>query len=389
VNTNNPPPATELVKRSERLDGYLQHDPSNEQLLGDAFDAALAAGRIDAAEAHVRAGLVASGNAPSWAFRQATCAIARNDLSSALSLLAALPSSVRAEAAVQFNVGLVHYRLKQYRECVDALAPLVVDQADGPDWAHRAQAMWLRAMHRLGDLEPAWIWLLQVQQAGRALDPEVCGVASLLAFDLNHVEQAQLLAMRALQTLPRQAEALVTHGSIALGRGDAALATSCAQDVLRDTGNDGRTRSLLGFARMLAQDLPGALENFQQAVTLMPGHVGTWHGLGWTHLLLGDIDASIRAFTAALDLDRNFGENHGALAVVLAIQGKTQEAAAEAERALRLDPTGASAQYAKLLLSGQGRDPAAIQRLAQRLLKGLARQRSPSGAGSAADGQPD
>lgn len=95
-------------------------------------------------------------------------------------------------------------------------------------------------------------------------------------------------------------------------------------------------------------------------------------------MLLGNLEAAVQAFTAALDIDRNFAENHGALAVALAMQGRAQEADLQVQLAVRLDPAGASAQYAKLLLSGNGGDSAAIQRLAQRLLTRLSRIGAPT-----------
>ena len=55
--------------------------------------------------------------------------------------------------------------------------------------------------------------------------------------------------------------------------------------------------------------------------------------------------------------------------MALAAQGMRLDAERHVDRAVRLDPTVASAQYAKLLLDGQGGDPAAVQRLARRLLK--------------------
>ena len=277
-----------------------------------------------------------------------------------------------------FNLGFVHYRLKHFEDCVDVLQPLVVRVPNELEWVSKAQAMWLRALHRLGELNRAWKWVMEAQQAQTNLEAEVCGVASLLALDIDQLEHAHRLSERALQRLSSQTEALVVRGSIALGRGDADMAAVSAQAVLREHGEDGRTRSLLGFATLLSQDLPGALANFEQAVAMMPGHIGTWHGLGWTQLLLGDHDAAVGAFSAALEIDRNFAENHGAVAVALAMQGRTQEATAEVERAVRLDPNVASAQYAQLLLNGQGGDPAAIRRLAQRLLKRLSPDGTPT-----------
>ena len=257
MNTTQSPPSADLVNRSDRLDGYLRFDPSNELLLADAFEAAMAAGRLDRAEAHVRAGLTDTATPASWQFRQASLAIARNDLAGAQELLSRLKSSPHVEPAVLFNLGFVHYRLKHFEDCVDVLQPLVVRVPNELEWVSKAQAMWLRALHRLGELNRAWKWVMEAQQAQTNLEAEVCGVASLLALDIDQLEHAHRLSEWALQRLPSQTEALVVRGSIALGRGNADVAAASAQAVLREHGEDGRTRSLLGFATLLSQDLPG------------------------------------------------------------------------------------------------------------------------------------
>jgi DNA-binding SARP family transcriptional activator len=51
-----------------------------------------------------------------------------------------------------------------------------------------------------------------------------------------------------------------------------------------------------------------------------------------------------------MELDRNFGESHGALAAVQVLQGKIDEARASIKRAQRLNPLGFAAYYAQMLL---------------------------------------
>jgi Tfp pilus assembly protein PilF len=101
----------------------------------------------------------------------------------------------------------------------------------------------------------------------------------------------------------------------------------------------------------------------------MPDHIGTWHGLGWTALFLHDLAGAQAAFQHALELDRNFGESHGGMAVVLARTGQRAAAEEAVEIALRLDRHGMAAHYARAVLDGQADDSAQLQRLAARLLK--------------------
>lgn len=115
--------------------------------------------------------------------------------------------------------------------------------------------------------------------------------------------------------------------------------------------------------------LSAAVTGFQRAISLMPMHIGTWHGQGWTHILRKDLAAARVSFEKALELDRNFAESHGGLAVVLALQGEAEAAKGQLELADRLDGANLSARYAQAVLSGDAQNAEFVQRLAERLLK--------------------
>jgi tetratricopeptide (TPR) repeat protein len=129
-------------------------------------------------------------------------------------------------------------------------------------------------------------------------------------------------------------------------------------------------RTPVAMADLLAGDLPTALAHFDNALATMPGHIGTWHGKAWAQLLSSDLPGAQRSFTSALDLDRNFAESHGGLAVALALLGRTEEALQHIERALRLDAFNLSGRYAQAILGGEIRDLESFQALAKRLLRG-------------------
>ena len=82
-----------------------------------------------------------------------------------------------------------------------------------------------------------------------------------------------------------------------------------------------------------------------------------------------DIAAARAAFTHALELDHNFGESHGGLAVALALQGHAALASDAVRRALGLDPQSLSARYAQSVLAGETEDRDALERLAGVWLK--------------------
>ena len=65
----------------------------------------------------------------------------------------------------------------------------------------------------------------------------------------------------------------------------------------------------------------------------------------------------LRMSVVAYDLDRNFADSHGGLALIAALRGQTESAEQSVKRALRLNPQCVTAIYAKsLLLSDSGHD---------------------------------
>ena len=83
----------------------------------------------------------------------------------------------------------------------------------------------------------------------------------------------------------------------------------------------------------------------------------------------------------ALALDRNFGETHGGLAVVAALQGRRAEAEVAIRRAQGLNAQGLSGAFAQMLL---GRDVHHPEKLAEEVHALVAQQQAPFG-GSVAD----
>ena len=102
----------------------------------------------------------------------------------------------------------------------------------------------------------------------------------------------------------------------------------------------------------------------------MPGHAGSWHGLAWTQLLLGDLVEAERLLDHALEVDRGFAETHGALAVVYARTGRRTMAQEALRRSRGLDPDGFAAQYAQALLDNPALAGENVMALAGRLLDG-------------------
>lgn len=375
-------------QRLERLEGFLRQDPRNNALLIDAFETALACGEWARAEFHLKHAQALQLDALAWQLREGDFWLARQDYEQALTVLDSLNAVPNPPPGFRdvllHNLAYIDLKRDRLADCIERLAPVLEAQSskasdpasvDGtqPSVAVRAlQQLWLRALHREGQFDRAMAWSVDAEQKGR-IDTQAAGVASLIAIDAEDFAAARRWAALSLadgSPNDRPTETLVAQASLALAARDAEQASNFADAALQRHPGDGRALSTKGFAALLGNDLRGAMDAFQRALAVMGEHIGTWHGLGWTQILSGQLAEAHASFEAALELDRNFAESHGGLAVVLAMQSKREQAQEHAELALRLDKSNVSGRYAQALLSGDVKDANDLQRLARRLLGG-------------------
>lgn len=382
-------------QRLQVLQRFLAQDPGNQGLLTDAFDMALAAGAWEDAAALIEQGMQDAASLPAWHFRRATLLIARQAYADARAVLETLAASEGMHAGIVHNLAWIAFREKDYAACCAQLHPFIeqeYSQTGAPPEMASLQCLWLRGMHRAGAFDDALDW---AHRHARQLTPAAAGVASLIAVDAAQFEQAQRWADHALTQPDAPQEALVARASVALWQQDARTAEYLLNAAIHNAPEDGRTLSTTAFLALQKLDLATARQRFEYAVQRLSEHIGTWHGLGWTCLLQHDLVRARVAFEAALVLDRNFAESHGALAVLLALGGQsdgqsagqsaaTARAEAEAfiERALRLDRACLSARYAQAVLNGEAQDADAIRKLAERLLGGRVNVGDPRGPAS-------
>jgi Tfp pilus assembly protein PilF len=351
-------PAAEL----ERIERYLASDPGNTLLLVKALDLCLALGHIDAARRYADAALLLSPGDPLIQNRHGNVLIAQGKLEEAAQVFEALLQQT-ADASIAFNLAFVRYRQGRHAPARDALQPYM----QAGDVSAPAVTLFVRILHHLGDFAAARE-LVQRQMPRCGADAEFLAAASLLLFDDGQLQEAQRLSSAALASGARPLEALVVAGSLALGRDDASTATALLKEALAISPADGRSWAGLGMASLLNGDTVLAKEQLERAAANLPMHIGTLHALGWCQIVRGELADAQQTFHKALALDRNFGESHGGLAVVHALQGKKSEAEEGVQRALRLDPEGLSARYAEMVLSGVVNDPARFRKLALRLV---------------------
>lgn len=355
------------ASRLQQLQGYLAQDPANAHLLADVCDAALALGDHEAALRTIETAEQRGLDPGPWLHRRAHVAMARCEWDDALAALARLQALAGSHSAIVHDIALVHLCAGNYTACRDALIPALAAPETDDAMLGRLQTLWLRAAHHLGLLPDAWEWIAQQQAQGR-LQRHAMGVASLIAIDLERFAAASALADEALLDPQPAAEALVAAGYVALARGQTQQAASLLQRAVQDRPRDGRAWSALGLASMQAGDLAAARGHLERAIRTISGHVGTWHALGWTCLVLQDMPAARTAFDQALELDRNFGESHAAVALMLLLEGRGGEAEHHLRVAERLDKRSVTAGYVRALMGGGAMDAKSVRALAERLL---------------------
>lgn len=363
--------STGLKTRLQRLDGFLEQDPNNQSLLLDAFETARQL-RDWPHAARYAALAMSQWPDPLWKLRAGEVALAQLNWDEAEKWLEAVRhdllvgDELRCAAEHQLAEVMLHTGKP------GAGIELISDRFEGDGAASSApaaQVLWLRLLHRVGRLQDVVDYAQRWETAG-LLSSLAAGVASLAALDLDRSDLADRLAEASLQAGHRSFEALIARASVCLGRADAAAASTLLSEALQLNAHDGRSWAMFAFAGLLEQQFDQAIVRFETALAYMPDHVGTWHGLGWALIQQSNLARAKEVFEHALEMDRNFAESHGGLAVVLALAGDVTGATSAMETARRLDRTSVAARYAQAVLTGDHKDTQRLRQLAARALTG-------------------
>jgi tetratricopeptide (TPR) repeat protein len=364
------PASSPAALRLERLAGYLREDPANPALLAEACEAAIACGAHDRALAYVESAERLSLDGAEWGFRRARLAIARRDLDEATQLLRQLIAANGPHPMLSHDLAYVRFLLRDNAGCQELLESWLAPGAAvlAPEQLQSLQALWLRAAHHRRALEEAMERLRAWQKAG-TLQPAAQGVASLIAVDLNDLEAALALSQSALAADQWQPEALVARACVALTQGQPEFATSLLERAFARNADDGRIWSVAGLASLQVMNLPLAQAQLERAVQSMPDHIDSWHLLAWTRLLQGDRRGALEALRQALARDAESAETHGALGLVLAMEGETAQARQHVDTADRLDPQNDAGRYAHSLLAAEGDNARAVEAVTRDILE--------------------
>ncbi len=338
------------LDQAEQLLRLFELDRSNLRLANDAADAAMDCQDWDNARAILSIALEEHpesadlmGKYGYWLLCQGRLEDAKQQLSSAVD--AGLESD-----AVRYNLAYCELLLQNYESALD-IAENLVD----PTLDRDATMLKARCHHHLGELDVGIALLESHQQKGEK-DWELIGLMALMQLDDGRLEDALENATNVLASDAKCSDAALAFAGAKLANGDYAEAESAYDSAVEQFPTSGRAWSGKAQLEMRNFELERALPSINRAVELMPDHVGSWHAKAWLHLLQNDLEHSLNAFLEALNLDRNFGETHGGLASVYALQGNIPSSEKHLTIARRLSPAGLAKIYAEIvLLNRQGK----------------------------------
>lgn len=346
-------------QRLERLQRFLAQDPGNGTLRAELFDVALEHGDIGLADAQAAAMLRLLPEDAGWRNRQALSCLAKQDYRRAQQVLEPLLAGGVDNAALRYNLACALFGQDRFEEAAEHLSQLV---AGGLARAPQALSLWLRAEQRLGRLDAALAGF-EARLPDPAVTPEAWGIASLIAYDAQRWSDARAWAGHALAMDPRQREALIAHGSLALEQRELEAARPALARACELYPHDGRAWAALGEVAMLEGRPAQALDALERAVRQMPSHAAAWQALGWARMLTGTPRDGQAAFERALELDRDVADCHGGLALALAMQGFGEQARLHIGAARELERGNAAARYAMAWLNGDISGVAALRGL--------------------------
>src|SRR5205814_1001186 len=152
-------------------------------------------------------------------------------------------------------------------------------------------------------------------------DEGLAAAVSVLALDIEDLDLARTCALKATN----HPDAMTTLGTLALGESKLREAEQLFERALSTNGHLPRAWIGLGLARLVEKDGRAAAD-IDRGAELFGDHIGSWIAAGWAYLIAGDLIAAQQRFERALSIDENFGETHGSLAVIDALEGRDVEA---------------------------------------------------------------
>lgn len=338
----------QLQQQLERYEDFLTQDPGNIKLIGDVLDLYIQLGEFQKAKILLAKSLQDTPSDAGLIFRQATLSMATGEIDNAIKQYGKLIEQGRNDASIYYNLAYAYGLQRRFDE---ALAQLDTIE-NAADVLPESLLLRARIFHHLGNIEEALECATQyVEKQPQSADG--FGELALLYLDMENYTSASEQASKALAIDAEQPEALSTEGFIALTNQDDVSARSLFDRAMARHPKSGRCWTGLGLTEMFNGNITEAIEALTKAVEYMPDHIGTWHALAWCQMSTDQLDDAAKSFETSLELDRNFAETHGGLAVIEILKGDIAEAETLTKKSLRLNPMCFAGRFANSLLKSK------------------------------------
>jgi len=340
------------LQKFDRLLGYLEHDPENLNLIGEACAMSQNLGLSDKTVELLGRYTAIAPLPPVLTNLSGLAALRQDRFTDAVAIFESLLKAAPEDSNLRYNLAWARTMTGDH----EAAAQLL-DEATG-ETVPGAAALKIQALHRLGDLEAALEYGTALVEK-RPTDTGLLGALSLVAIDAQMPNLAREWATRSQDT----AEGLSTLGVLLLQDNHIDDALACFERGLEVRPDSARNLLGKGLARMAAGDAAGAAEYLDQSAGQFGSHLGTWIAAGWAHFAAGNHAQARAIFEQTLALDETFSEAHGALAVLDLLDTNIESARRRTDIALRLDRRSFAGALAKTLLLEREGDAQAAQRI--------------------------
>jgi len=348
--------------RLVRLLGFLSHDPTNPMLLTDALRLAIEAGDLGNGKRLLDHLAQHPVDDPQVCALALHLALQAHDFSTAAAYGDKAVQAGVEHPAVIYNAAFAHFYSGDYLGTTELFARHAAGQDNSA-----ALLLHARALHHQELTEEAEPLVAQAL-AQEPQSNEARGLLALLRYENDDLDSALSLSREVLVEDPDQLDALIACASAHFEQRDIGASRNAWEHTVQAHPRCGRAWSGLGQLEFNELQFDQAEQHLRQAVEFMPDHIGTWHLLAWIYILRNDSRAAREALLKSYELDRNFGETHGGLAVVDIMDGLEDEGRFGIRRALKLNPDGLGARYAEMLLLQRAGKAEEASQLVQQVL---------------------
>jgi tetratricopeptide (TPR) repeat protein len=339
-------------------------DPSNVELSCDLLDEIVLLGQFEKAYNIIDQLPAEACNAIGILFRKAQIGIVTGRYSESIQILEKLISESNEGIALWHDLAFAKLCIGQ----IDSAIQILNTAESKFGWNIDLTIALSRAALLQSNYPQALMLINQVLDIDNG-HATALGVRALILLDSDDLSDASKAASDSLLIDPNQHEALIVAGTLALWEQQSEHALNLFNRAITKFPGSGRALSGLGQSLMLINELAQASHTLQNAVIAMPNHIGTWHALAWAQLLQSDIDSAEGCYIKAYEIDRNFADTHGGLALIYALRGQKDIAEQSLKRAFKLNSNCATALYAKsILMSDEGNEIEAERLIANLIL---------------------